>query len=413
MSEYYNDTLDGLNSFLLERKDIEAYRKLEGSSSKGFVYFYKGKNGENILADVRVDEHLEYVIFRAYNGSLMTDMAFLPTLAEFCARHPLPVGDFEVNCEHRNVYYHCEAAFIDFAVTEKTLLAFEECAAAGFAAYGKAFDCIANGKLYSEAELGDPSPALKRNKRRLAPTVNKIREYMIKDSGYNSRCEAFGNDRGDLFFGEVLTGERRYHLRISYASDDRSFLVMRLYPAVGTVVAEPYIHMCATFANKRSDKVKVGCLRVNSVDGEGCCCVIHIPLIEGDVTGKTVEDAEKILISFFVDMEDDLEYIAHGCLPPETDGKDGKIRGKGGKRGTGGRSPGMSSFIDELLADLRGHAGDDDDDDEDDDDDDDDDVDFPDDLFPDGDDDGAEDDDGGIDDLLDSIFKDGDGAADA
>ena len=306
---YFEETMDNIRTYLeLNRDDWQ--EKAERSSSRGFVYTLPAGDGLPPLhVNVRVDEHLDYLIFEAYPGVRAVEPEYRYALALFCQTHTPEVGSLQLEEEYGEAYFHCETPFDDYACGGETMRALESAARDGIAPVLPLLRAMAKGYPVPEVE---PDWSMQNVARGAFDEENvaAIGSYLQEDSGHNIIGLGDANAQV-LFTSEILVRTSRYTLEVRRQG---AFLTLWLFCGTAGICVEPPFQMrAAWFLNRLSDENKVSFYSM----GNRCGAKLNICTADGAVSGSTVEDMEAVLVHLLKKADRDMLRLACGRFAEE------------------------------------------------------------------------------------------------
>lgn len=301
---YFEETMDKIRTYLEETGE-DWQEKAGKSSSRGFVYTVPAWNGlPSMRVNVRVDEHVEYLIFEAYPGVRAVEPEYRYALALFCQTHTPEVGSLQLEEDYGEVYFHCETTIADYACGGETLQAMENAARDGIAPVLPLLRALAKGYPVPEAEPDWSMQNMARGDFD-AENVAVIATYLKEESGHN--IIGIGADQARVLFrSELLSSKNRYTVEVHRRG---AFLTFWAFSgSTGICVEPPYQMRAAWLLNHNSDEMKVGAFSM----GNRCGVKVNLCTAEGVISGNTVEKYEHLLAFMLNDMAQDLLRLACG-----------------------------------------------------------------------------------------------------
>ena len=301
---YFEETMDNIRTYLEEAGE-DWQEKAGKSSSRGFVYTMPAGDGlPPMQVNVRVDEHVEYLIFEACPGVRAVEPEYRYSLALFCQTHMPEVGSLQLEEDYGEVYFHCETPFENYACGGGTMRALESAARDGIAPVLPLLRALAKGYPVPEAESDWSMQNMARGDFD-AENVEAIGAYLKEDSGHNTIGVGKAQARV-LFSSEILSSKNRYTLEVHRGG---AFLTLWLFSGRSGICVEPAYQMRAAWLlNHNSDEKKVGAFSM----GNRCGVKINLCTAEGVISGNTVEEYEHLLVFMLNDMAQDLLRLACG-----------------------------------------------------------------------------------------------------
>ncbi len=313
MNNYYNQTMKNLEKHL--KTTANSFKKLDGSSSEGFIYEKDG-----VFFNARIDRHIKFFILDAYKGITLANKAFAPAVSRYCQEAVTRIGSLQLDADHDEVYFHVESPFIDNAVTPSTFAVCEEEAIKTLNKHYSVLDDLCHGKLLARLPVEQEEAEKFIDFDKIKPTLEAIETYLSEKSNHNVVAKNISATSDKVFQCEIMTHTDRFRLDIIVAAA-KDFVTFKVYNGTeGVFIAEPYRYMASQFCNEKSDEKKVGCIGIEPDTGK-IYCKVNVSLLDGVIEGNTIEDCEQVALGILHQCKGELEMISHGILPIDEDEK--------------------------------------------------------------------------------------------
>lgn len=312
--ENFERTMNVCEGYLSSNPFVtSAFRKEEGSSSQGFLYYYE-KDEFSVMVDLRVDESIRHILMDVHasiepvkDESRVTKQL----LYEYCQQHSGvdEPGFLCVSDRHNYVQYHISTPFIDGPISVETLDWMND------TAWEKLHMHTPNLQLLASGHLPEMQPDINIEKldSNLFPldnyrkTVDSLPEQLL-----NSRHNVIGRnireDKRKLYMDQVFTGE--FALYRELRVNDTGCLII----AIRTEYRVPKSFQrgkLMVHANNVNSTHKVCGLRVLNKDGY-IWISAAISLWDGPISGEAIEHVSSVLMSVVARYYDDFVNYAHG-----------------------------------------------------------------------------------------------------
>ena len=310
----FESTLNVCERYLISNPFVtSAFRKEEGSSSRGFLYNYE-KDGFSVMVDMRVDEKLCHILMDVHAGVEIVDdesKVIRQMIYEYCQQYSeVDEPGFLCMSDRTNyVQYHISTPFVDGPISVETLDWMNESALEKLRKHTHNLQLLASGHLPEML----PSKKLETTDAKIFPQEN-LRKTVdaLPEQLYNCKNNVVGrnilDNKQKLYMDQVLSVEFALYreLWVNYSGC--------LIIAIRTEFKVPKTYQRGELtvqANKINSTHEVSGLRVLNKDGY-IWISTALSLWDGPISGETIELASNILMSVIARYYDDFANYAHG-----------------------------------------------------------------------------------------------------